>query len=305
MFKYVFVSGKLVIESKAKVPVRDRGFLYGDGLFETLRSYGGYTFMLDAHLERLFFSLKILKYNLPFDKEYIKDALRRTIDKNNLQKRDAYIKIIVTRGIHSGELHFNGEYKPNLVIIADSLTPYPEVDYTKGINITTSSIRRPVMGSPLYCHKLLNYFENIFAKNEAHYNEAQEAVFLTRDHLVLEGASSNIFFVKRNIVYTPPLTQNILPGITREVVIRICRENGIEVKQKKVHYRDIINADEIFKTSSIAGIVPVKKIDRFVLAIKVPGNITLKLMKLYGDKVEYLKSRGISCYNKYTSLYFK
>ncbi|GAH95519.1 unnamed protein product, partial [marine sediment metagenome] len=230
MFKYVFISGKLVIESKAKIPVRDRGFLYGDGLFETLRSYGGYIFMLDAHLERLFFSLKVLKYNLPFDKEYIKDALRKTIDKNNLGKRDAYIKIIVTRGIHSGELHFGGGYKPNLVIIADSLTHYPEVDYTEGINITTSSIRRPQVGSPLYCHKLLNYFENIFAKNEAHYNRSQEAVFLTRDHLVLEGATSNIFFVKGNIVYTPPLTQNILPGITREVVIKICRENGIKVK---------------------------------------------------------------------------
>jgi len=294
MFKYVFISGKLVIESKAKIPVRDRGFLYGDGLFETLRSYGGYIFMLDAHLERLFFSLKVLKYNLPFDKEYIKDALRKTIGKNNLGKRDAYIKIIVTRGIHSGELHFGGGYKPNLVIIADSLTHYPEVDYTEGINITTSSIRRPQVGSPLYCHKLLNYFENIFAKNEAHYNGAQEAVFLTRDHLVLEGATSNIFFVKGNIVYTPPLTQNILPGITREVVIRICRENGIKVKQKKVHYRDIINADEIFKTSSIAGIVPVKKIDRFVVAGKVPGNITSKLMKLYRDKIEYSKLDSIS-----------
>lgn len=294
MIKYVFISGKLVIENKAKVSVRDRGFLYGDGLFETLRNYGGYIFMLDAHLERLFFSLRVLKYNLPFDKEYIKDALRKTIDKNNLGKRDAYIKIIVTRGIHSGELHFGGGYKPNLVIIADSLTPYPEVDYTEGINITTSSIRRPAMGSSLYCHKLLNYFENIFAKNEAHYNEAQEAVFLTRDHLVLEGASSNIFFVKGNIVYTPPLTQNILPGITRGVVIRICRENGIKVKQKKVHYHDIINADEIFKTSSIAGIVPVKKIDRFVVARKVPGNITSKLMKLYGDKIEYSKLDSIS-----------
>lgn len=294
MIKYVFISGKLIIENKAKVSVRDRGFLYGDGLFETLRSYGGYIFMLDAHLERLFFSLKVLKYNLPFDKEYIKDSLRKTIDKNNLGKRDAYIKIIVTRGIHSGELHFGGGYKPNLVIIADSLTPYPEVDYTEGINITTSSIRRPAMGSPLYCHKLLNYFENIFAKNEAHYNEAREAVFLTRDHLVLEGASSNIFFVRRSVVYTPPLTQNILPGVTREVVINICRENRIKVKQKKVHYRDIINADEIFKTSSIAGIVPAKKIDRFVVARKVPGNITSKLMKLYGDKIKYSKLDSIS-----------
>ncbi len=294
MIKHVFISGKLVIESKAKIPVRDRGFLYGDGLFETLGSYGGYIFMLDAHLERLFFSLKVLKYDLPFDKEYIKDALRKTIDKNNLGKRDAYIKIIVTRGIHSGELHFGGGYKPNLVIIADSLTPYPKVDYTEGINITTSSIRRPAIGSSLYCHKLLNYFENIFAKNEAYYNKAQEAVFLTRDHLVLEGASSNIFFVKRNIVYTPPLTQNILPGVTREVVIMICRENGIKVKQKKVYYREIINADEIFKTSSIAGIVPVKKIDRFVVARKVPGNITSKLMELYRDKIEYSKLDSIS-----------
>jgi len=285
MFKYVFVSGKLVIESKAKISVKDRGFLYGDGLFETLRSCGGYIFMLDAHLQRLFHSLKVLEYNLPFDKEYIKDALRKTISKNNLGKRDAYIKIIVTRGIHSGELNFSGGYKPDLIIIAEKLKPYPEVDYTEGINIITSSIRSPRLGSPIYCHKLLNYFENIFAKNEAHYNRAQEAVFLTRGHLVLEGATSNIFFVKRSTVYTPPLTQSILPGITREVVIKICRENRIKIRQKKVHYRDIINADEIFKTSSVAGIVPVKKIDRFVVAGKVPGNITWKLMKLYGGRV--------------------
>ena len=114
-----------------------------------------------------------------------------------------------------------------------------------------------------------------------------------------------IFFCEEKYSLYSTATQSILPGITREVVIRICKENGIKVKQKKVHYRDIINADEIFKTSSIAGIVPVRKIDRFMLAGKVPGNITLKLMKLYGDKVEYLKSSGISCYNKYTSLYFR
>jgi branched-chain amino acid aminotransferase len=286
MFNYIFINGKLVIENRAGVPVRDRGFLYGDGLFETLRSYNGFIFMMDAHLQRLFHSLKILKYNLTFDKKYVKESLRRTIDKNNLGKKDAYIKIIVTRGIHDRELYFSKKYKPNLIIIADSLIPYPDDDYTKGISIISSSIRRPGAGSPIYSHKLLNYFENIFAKDEAHHNSAQEAIFLTRDYLVLEGASSNIFFVNRNTVYTPPLTQNILPGITREVVLNICKENGIRVRQKKVHYRDIINADEVFKTSSIAGIVPVRKIDHFVITGEIPGKITTKLMELYIGKVK-------------------
>lgn len=284
MLNHIFINGKLFTGSRAAVPVRDRGFLYGDGLFETLRSFKGSVFMLDPHLDRLFHSLKILKYNTAFDKEYIKEALKKTIARNGLTVRDACIKIIVTRGIHSGELHFRGRHKANLIIIADELNGYPEKDYTEGIKIISSSIVRPSLGNPLYSHKLLNYFENIFAKDEAHHNEAQEAIFLTGDHLVLEGASSNIFYVKRNTVYTPPLTQNILPGITRQTVIDLCVENGIKVKQKNIHYRDMINADEIFKTSSVAGIVPVKKIDRFVLAGKVPGRITAKLMVSYRNK---------------------
>ncbi len=287
MLNHIFINGKLLTGSRAAVPVRDRGFLYGDGLFETLRSFKGSVFMLDSHLDRLFHSLKILKYDTAFDKEYIKEALKKTIAKNGLVGKDAYIKIIVTRGIHNGELHFRGNFRANLIIIADALNEYPEKDYTEGIKIISSSIRRPSPGNPLYFHKLLNYFENIFAKDEAHHNEAQEAIFLTEDHLVLEGASSNIFYVKRNIVYTPPLTQNILPGITRQTVIDICNENRILVRQKKVHYRDMINADEVFKTSSVAGIVPVKKIDCFVVAGRVPGDITSRLLELYKEKTRY------------------
>lgn len=284
MFKYVFINGRLVVEQKARIPVKDRGFLYGDGLYETLRSYKGNLFMLDAHIKRLFHSLKVLKYNISFDEEYLKNAVIKTIGKNNLLKGDTYIKIIVTRGIFNGEFHFTSRCRPNLIIIAEKLRPYPQEDYIEGVNIISSSIRRPSVGQSLYSHKLLNYFENIFAKDEAHKNCAQEAVFLTRDHLVLEGASSNIFFVKRGTVYTPPLTQNILPGVTRDVAMDLCRKNMIKVKERKVHYRDIINADEIFKTSSVAGIVPVRKIDRFVIGKKIPGNITLRIMELYKDK---------------------
>ena len=284
MISHIFINGKLFTGSRAAVPVRDRGFLYGDGLFETLRSYKGSVFMLDPHLDRLFHSMKILKYDIQFDSEYIKEALKKTITRNCLSGKDAYLKIIVTRGIHRGELHFRGKYRTNLIIITDALNEYPEKDYTEGTKIISSSIRRTSLGNPLYSHKLLNYFENLFAKDEAHHNEAQEAIFLTEDHLVLEGASSNIFYVKRNTVYTPPLTQNILPGITRQTVIDICTENRIRVRQIKIHYRDLTNADEVFKTSSIAGIVPVKKIDRFILGGKVPGPVTARLMISYMDK---------------------
>jgi len=274
MFNYIFINGRFVIEQKARISVKDRGFLYGDGLYETLRGYKGNLFMLDAHIKRLFHSLKVLKYSIPFDEEYLKGAVSRTVRKNNLIRCDAYIKIIVTRGIYNGEFHFSSICRPNLIIIAEKVKPYPQEDYIEGVDIISSSIRRPSVGRSLYSHKLLNYFENIFAKDEAHSSSAQEAVFLTVDHLVLEGASSNIFFVKRGTVYTPPVTQNILPGVTREVVINICRENMIKVRERKIHYRDIINADEIFKTSSVAGIVPVKKIDWFVIGRKIPGNIT-------------------------------
>jgi len=141
------------------------------------------------------------------------------------------------------------------------------------------------MGSPLYSHKLINYFENIYAKDEARRNGAKEAIFLTRDRLVLEGASSNIFYVKGNTVFTPPLTQNILPGITRKAVIDLCRENGIRVKERKIYYLDFIKADEIFKTSSIAEVVPVRKVDRFEYGKRIPGDITLRIMELYRERV--------------------
>lgn len=284
MFKYVFINGRLVIEPKARISVKDRGFLYGDGLYETLRGFKGNLFMLDAHIQRLFHSLKVLRYRITFKNEYLKDAVIKTVKKNNLTGCDSYIKIIVTRGIYNGDFHFSGSSSPNLIILAEKLRPYPQEDYIEGINMISSSIKRQSVGRSLYSHKLINYFENIFAKDEAHKKKAGEAFFLTKDRLVLEGASSNIFMVKRGAVYTPPLTQNILPGVTREVVIDICRENMIRIKEKKIHYRDIINADEVFKTSSVAGVVPVRKIDWFVIGKKLPGNITLRIMELYKEK---------------------
>ena len=289
MGKYIFVNKKLVTENKAKIPIGDRGFLYGDGLFETMRGYSGNVFMFDAHLQRLFSSLNILKYKLNFDKSHIKLAVQKILNKNRLNTCDSYIKLIVTRGIYNGGLPFKSSASPNLIIIAKELISYPDDNYKKGIKVISSSVKRVRIGNPLYIHKLLNYFENIYARDEAYQNGAQEAIFLTRDHLVLEGATSNIFYIKDNIIYTPPLTQNILPGITRGVVADICRENKIRLKQRKIHYFDIVKADEIFITNSIAEIMPVSEIDKYKVNEKIPGYFTAKLMQLYKEKVNIYK----------------
>ncbi len=286
MCKHIFLNGRLYTEGRAKIPINDRGFLYGDGLFETLRSYGGYVFMLEAHLQRLFSSLGSLGFNLHFDKDHLKQSLARTLAKNRLGKSDAYIKIIVTRGIYSGDLHFSPGQKPNLIIITSKLRHHPREDYLSGINIVSASIRRKALGNDLYTHKLINYFENIYARDQAHRHGGSEAIFLTKDRLVLEGATSNIVIIKRNTISTPPLNQNILPGITRAAVIDICRENRIRVRQKKIHYSDVINSHEVFLTNSVMEIMPVKKVDRHIIGRNGPGELTKKLMELYKNKLD-------------------
>ncbi len=289
MCGYIFINGKMAADNRAMLSVKDRGFLYGDGLYETMKSYRGSVFMVADHIDRLLNSMRVLRYNLTFDKEYINEAIKKTIARNNLDRTDAFVKVIVTRGIHGAGLYFSSSYRPSLIVIAEKIASQDSVDYKEGVKIISSSIRRPSMGNPLYPHKLINYFENIYAKDEAQRNGAKEAIFLTKDHLVLEGASSNIFYVKGNTVFTPPLTQNILPGITRKAVIDLCRENRIRVRERKVYYGDFVKADEIFKTSSIAEIVPVKKVDRFECGKRIPGDITLRIMELYRNRVSYQK----------------
>lgn len=281
MSEYIYINGRFYRSGKAKVPVSDRGFLYGDGIFETMRSYSGSVFMLSSHLNRLFHSLKVLKFYPVFNKNHIKDAVLKTLVKNRLTREDAYIKIMVTRGDHRGGLHFNSGSRPRVIIIAKKLIPYNNAIYSEGVDIISSAILRQASGDQTHKHKLMSYFDNLYEKDRAHSQGAFESIFLTRDKLVLEGSTTNIFVVKRSRVYTPALTQNILPGITRKVVLDLCRENRIRVWEKKLHYRDLINADEAFLTNSIAEVIPVRKIDVHRLEGQIPGEITSRLMSLY------------------------
>ena len=285
MFNNTFINGKFVSGRNAKISIDDVGFLYGDGIFETLRGYKEKLFKLDEHIDRLLASLKQLRYSPHFDKTYIKSAVHELLFKNKLSQTDAYIKIIVTRSRYGERFHYDLQIKPNLIIIAKKLDSYPDDYYKNGIKIATSDLKRSATGSDLYKFKLLNYFENIYVRNEAYRKQSLEGIFLTRDRLVLEGSMSNIFYVKNGTVFTPPLTQNILPGITRQVVINLCRENNIKVSERRIHYFDIIKADEIFLTNSVMEIIPVKEIDIYKVESKIPGPVTCKLFELYRKEI--------------------
>ncbi|MCJ7665672.1 MAG: aminotransferase class IV [Actinobacteria bacterium] len=285
MFGYTYINGRFFLPGRAKIQVSDRGFTYGDGIFETMRSYSGNVFMFSRHLERLFRSMRELRYNYSFDADHIRKAVEMTLEKNRLLRSDAYIKIMVTRGEHRGDFSFSGRFRPSVIIVAKKPELPSHVSYLGGVDLVSSTITRSSLGNPVYVHKLINYFENLYAKNEAYLKGAYEAMFLTRDKLVLEGAATNIFIAGRRTVYTPPITQNILPGVTRSTVIKLCRDNGIRVREKKLHYRDLVEAAEVFLTNSIIEILPVKKIDVHYVKKPVPGDLTSSLIDLYGSAV--------------------
>ncbi len=287
MFEYIYINGRLFSSGRAKIPVSDRGFAFGDGVFETLRSYKGNIFMFSRHLDRLFTSLKALRFNYSFDRDHVRDVVKKTLKKNRLLKSDAYIKIMVTRGEHLGDFSFTGKHDPSLIIITKKLSVPSPAFYSRGVDIISSTIKRTPAGNPAYTHKLMNYFENLYAKNEALSKNAYEAFFLTADKLVLEGAVTNIFIVRGSTVYTPSLSQNILPGVTRSTVIGLCWKNDIRVREKKLHYRDLIDAAEVFLTNSIIEILPVKKVDIHSVRGSVLGEITSRLVNLYRLETQF------------------
>lgn len=285
MAEFIYINGRHYRSSHALISVNDAGFLYGDGLYETLRGYSGNLFAFDMHLERLFSSMQQLGYNPDFNREDIKNATHKLLSANGLLNADSYIKIIVTRNSYEKRFAFSYSIKPCLVIIARTLTPYAAEFYENGIDVFSTSIRRPAVGNDMYRHKLLSYFENIYAKNEAYSNQAQEAFFMTRDRAILEGASSNIFMVKDSKVFTTPLSQNILPGITRKTVIDICRDYKIAISEKRLHYYNLMEADEIFITSAIMEIMPVRKVDSHKISnAKMPGTVTKTISDIYKSK---------------------
>lgn len=275
----IFIDGKYYDEQDAKVSVFDHGLLYGDGVFEGIRAYNGRVFKLAEHIDRLFASAKAILLNIPMTREEMIKAVVQTCRENNL--RDAYIRLVVTRGVGTLGLNPHNCHRPVVIIIADKIQLYPEELYQRGLNIITVPTTRNLHSALNPAIKSLNYLNNILAKIEAINGGCEEAIMLNAEGFVAECTGDNLFIVKGKRVMTPPLSAGALYGITREVVIDLAGEMGLKVTEPNLTRYDLFNADECFLTGTGAEIIAVVKIDGRVIGEGKPGAITADLISRY------------------------
>jgi branched-chain amino acid aminotransferase len=271
----IFLDGKLVSEDEAKISVFDHGLLYGDGVFEGIRLYGGKIFRLEQHLNRLFASAKAIMLQVPMAKKQLVEACCETCRANKL--RDGYIRLVVTRGV--GYLGLN-PFKcknPTVFIIASTIELYPEEVYRKGSNLITAATQRTNSAAVSPSIKSLNYLNNILAKIEAVNAGTVEAIMLNSSGHVAECTGDNIFIVRNGKLETPPISAGALNGITRGVVFELAAKMGIPVIEPDLTRYDLVTADECFLTGTAAEIVPVATIDGRPVGTGKPGTLTLKL----------------------------
>jgi branched-chain amino acid aminotransferase len=275
----VYINGKLYPKEEAKISVYDHGLLYGDGVFEGLRSYGGRVFRLDEHIDRLWESAKAISLTIPLSKPEMAAAVNETLAVNRIE--DGYIRLVVTRGAGYLGLSPDKTSNPQVIIITDFIELYPDELYEKGLEIITAATIRnhPAALSPRV--KSLNYLNNILAKIESVRAGYLEALMLNHKGEVAECTGDNIFLITGGELYTPPLDAGILAGITRAVVIELAREAGYQVHEAALTRHDVYVADECFLTGSAAEVVPVVKVDYRVIGNGTPGPVTVKLKELF------------------------
>ncbi len=285
----VFLNGKLVNKEDAKITVFDHGLLYGDGVFEGIRSYDSLVFRLDQHLDRLLKSANAIELEMPMTRDELKDAVIRTLKANGL--RDGYIRLVVTRGVGDLGLDPRKCKSATVFIITDKIVLYPREHYENGLFIVIASTRRNIKDALDPQIKSLNYLNNILAKIEAIKEDKQEAIMLTHDGYVAECTGDNIFTVKAGAVRTPPPEVGALKGVTRQAVMELADKAGLPVTEEMMRPEDLYSADECFLTGTAAEIVPVSRIDGHVIGDGRPGKVTLQLL---GAFRELTKIDGVS-----------
>jgi branched-chain amino acid aminotransferase len=275
----IFIDGKYYDQRDAKISVFDHGLLYGDGIFEGIRAYHGRVFRLKEHIDRLFYSAKAILLNIPMTHAKLMEAVVETCRRNKL--REGYIRLVVTRGIGTLGLNPNKCKRPSVVIIADRIQLYPAEYYRKGMAIVTVPTVRNLHSAVNPAIKSLNYLNNILAKIEANNAGCEEAIMLNAEGYVAECTGDNIFIVKQENIYTPPLSAGALYGITRQTVMEMAAENGWKVSEPNLTRYDLFNADECFLTGTGAELIPVVQIDGRVIGTGKPGALTKRLVAQY------------------------
>lgn len=275
----IYLNGKLVPERQAKVSVFDHGLLYGDGVFEGIRSYNGRVFELDSHVDRLYDSAKAIALEIPMTRAGMKSAVVRTCAANKTM--DGYIRLVVTRGV--GTLGLNPYLckKPQVIIIAADIQLYAKKLYDEGLSIVTVGTVRNLSEAVNPRIKSLNYLNNILAKIEAINSGCMEAVMLNSQGAVAEATGDNIFIVRGNSLVTPAVNEGILEGITRNAVMTLARDMGLTVSESRLSRYDLYTADEVFLTGTAAEVIGVVDIDRRQIGEGTPGPITRQLVKRY------------------------
>lgn len=280
----VYIDGELYPETDAKISVFDHGLLYGDGVFEGIRFYKDRVFRLEEHIDRIFDSAKAIHLSIGMEHQELCDAVIKTIAANELH--DGYVRLVVTRGAGGLGLSPYRCEKASVIVIASKITLYPEDDYKNGLKLVTCSTRRPTHDSLSPAVKSLNYLSNVMAKVEAIAAGAEEGVMLNTNGLVAECTGDNIFIVKNDLLYTPPVSAGMLDGITRRVVMDLASECGYNLSEKELSRYDLYTADEVFLTGTAAEVIPVRVYDERVIGDGKPGPVTKKLMEVFRKTAE-------------------
>jgi branched-chain amino acid aminotransferase len=286
-----YVNGAFLPKEEAKISVYDHGYLYGDGIFEGIRAYGGRVFRLEQHLDRLYDSARYLMLDIPLSRDEMREAILETVRRSGL--RDAYIRPVISRGVGDLGLDPRKCKGATVVIIVDTIQLYPKEAYARGLRAVTATTRkiRPDALSPQA--KTLNYLNNIMARLEANQAGADEAIMLTGDGYVSECTADNFFIVRRGEVWTSPPFLGILKGVTRESVMALARALEIPAWEKVFTLHDVYTADECFLTGTGAEIGPVTEVDARPIGTGRPGPISLRLGEAFRELV---RSEGTPVY---------
>mgnify|MGYP003388146034 FL=1 len=268
----VYINGLFTPLKNAKVSILDRGFCYGDGLFETMRAFNGKVFRSNQHLERLFRSLPLIFMDLPMTLYEVNSVVQETLDRNNF--KNAIIRLTVTRGINEPSFQIDKEVAPTIVIHARPHQPLPKAIYLKGVNISLITMQAPVLPGVNQSLKTCNYLSNILLRKISQMRGSMEGIIVDPILGVTEGATSNLFILKDRTLKTPATNNSVLEGITREVVLEIAMNHKVPVSKALLIPEDIYNADEVFITNSGIDIVPVVSVDDKPIGNKKPGILT-------------------------------
>lgn len=281
MSRKVYIAGKLVPAEQATVSVFDHGLLYGDGIFEGIRVYGGRVFLLQEHIERLYESALAIRLQIPISPAAMTEAVEYTVRENGIG--DGYVRLVVTRGAGSLGLDVRRTSNPQVIIIADTISLYPPELYENGMKLITASTIRNHPGALSPRIKSLNYLNNIMAKIEGTDAGTVEALMLNHNGEVSECTGDNIFIVKNGVLKTPPPDAGILEGITRNAVMRLARGAGIEVRECVLVRHDIFTADECFLTGTAAEVIAVISLDGRQIGDGKPGPVTRDLLRRFQE----------------------